>query len=122
MVDVVDVVDEVLPAPDLSLLRKILGHIDAHPEEWDQERYGYSNVCGSAHCVAGHAVVMTGGVFNRIGGVTGGLGGSCDAYTYAERVLGLTNEESFALFFEYNTRSMVQKIAERIAARAGERL
>lgn len=42
------------------LLRKVLDHITAHPEEWDQTDWASMTSCGTACCVAGHAAVMTG--------------------------------------------------------------
>lgn len=41
------------------LLTKVVSHIIAHPESWDQTVY--ANTCGTAFCVAGHAAVMVGG-------------------------------------------------------------
>jgi hypothetical protein len=45
---------------DVPLLIKVLDHITAHPEEWDQETWAIKTSCGTACCVAGHAVVMAG--------------------------------------------------------------
>src|SRR6478609_6380573 len=52
------------PVPNLPLLRKVLEHIDAHPEEWHQSVWAMetsASECGTAFCVAGHTVVMAGG-------------------------------------------------------------
>jgi hypothetical protein len=96
--------------------------------------FGFSMECGSAHCIAGHAVLMTGGVFNRYG-LVGGTGyGSPSVHIsrYAQTKLGLTDEEVWGfnehskwipgLFNGTATRADIQVVAERIAARAGERL
>ncbi len=52
------------PTPNLPLLRKVLGHIDNHPREWNQSTWGMQTqsetACSTAHCVAGWAVVFDG--------------------------------------------------------------
>lgn len=45
---------------DVPLLRKVLEHITAHPEEHQQGWWGEKTSCGTAYCVAGHVAVMTG--------------------------------------------------------------
>ena len=36
--------------------KRVLDHIKAHPETWNQEKWH----CGTAHCFAGHAQIMSG--------------------------------------------------------------
>lgn len=57
---------EIAPAPpaetgvNVDLLRRVLVHITAHPEQWDQHLWWKSAPgCGTAGCVAGWAVEMT---------------------------------------------------------------
>jgi hypothetical protein len=112
-----------LPTPNLPLLRKVLDHIDAHPEEWHQANMGDEDdlKCGTPMCVAGWALAFTG----------------CQSQHWtawrAASALGLTDDEADDLFFNTlcphefgldlsDTRGAVQLVAERIAARAGERL
>ena len=38
--------------------KRVLGHIKAHPETWNQGEWH----CGTAHCFAGHAQIMSGKV------------------------------------------------------------
>lgn len=48
---------------NVPLLRKVLEHITAHPEEWDQEVWAKKtteNSCGTACCVAGWTAVFSG--------------------------------------------------------------
>lgn len=46
---------------NVPLLRKVLEHITAHPEEHDQEVWGISGpACGTKFCLAGHVVQATG--------------------------------------------------------------
>jgi hypothetical protein len=118
-----------LPTPNLPLLRKVLDHIDAHPEEWDQEVYGTltdASPCGTAFCVAGHALNMVGRftLGNHPNGGTMMLDGraalGAEVGDAAADLLGLTEAERRALFSMFNSRESVQYAAERIAERAGE--
>jgi hypothetical protein len=45
---------------NLPLLQKALDHIEAHPEEWDQESWGRQTACGTTACLAGHIALMDG--------------------------------------------------------------
>lgn len=114
------------PTPNLPLLRKILEHIDTHPEEWDQSTFNpCGSVCNTAMCVGGWACVMS--------GMSADDASMWDARWY----LGLTAPEAEDLFFntldgrhmqtipdcrDATVRERVQLVAEAIAARAGERL
>lgn len=42
--------------PNMELLDKVLGHIKANPETWNQADYR----CGTTYCFAGHAALMSG--------------------------------------------------------------
>lgn len=130
------------PTPNLPLLRKVLDHIDAHPEEWNQMSWarnfaladGFWSVskseiesatgrelCDTAYCIAGHAVAMTEGIeWTKDGYGTPASG--ADWYDAGARALGIESWEAAALFDSGNDRTDVQAAAERIAARAGERL
>lgn len=43
---------------DVARLRKVLEHVTAHPREWQQGNWAVKGPCGTAYCVAGHAVAM----------------------------------------------------------------
>lgn len=45
---------------NIPLMRKVLEHITEHPEEHDQNVWAERGPCGTAYCMAGHTVVMTG--------------------------------------------------------------
>jgi hypothetical protein len=46
---------------NVELLRKTLEHITAHPEEHDQTQWAVkTDGCGTAYCLAGHAVQLAG--------------------------------------------------------------
>jgi hypothetical protein len=126
----VEVIDEQEDAPwrrtppNLPLLRKVLDIIDNDPEHWDQctfetdwtfgRRIAPKGKCGTTRCIAGWVDHLT------LGKVTHGD-------VHAQQELGLTNEETFALFYgtaiaPERQRAAIQKVCERIAARGGERL
>lgn len=107
--------------PNLPLLRKVLDHIDAHPEEWRQEVWVSKTPCGTAHCIAGHAVVLSGGQFVTLNRVRIGEKVQ-NVHNVAADLLGLDDRTADDLFDAGNTREDIQRIAERIAERAGERL
>jgi len=119
---------DALPTPNLPLLRKVLDHIDAHPEEWRQGGWAIETECGTACCIAGFAVAMTEGlVKDSIGDLEPASGREWPVAGRA--ALGITEAESGTgsfispgLFCQDNSRAEVQAIAESIAARGGERL
>lgn len=117
------------PVPNLPLLRKVLAQIDQHPEEWNQQEWFTETACGTAACVAGHACLMSGdkpggdecpttGVVITVNTADGSVLGVQER---AQSLLGLTDGEC-DMFDPENTRADIQRYAEQIAARAGERL
>lgn len=45
---------------NVPLLQKALDHIEAYPEEWDQDTWGTRSSCGTTACLAGHIALLTG--------------------------------------------------------------
>jgi hypothetical protein len=45
---------------NVPLLRKVIEHITEHPTEWSQGSWGVKTPCGTSHCFAGHAIVLSG--------------------------------------------------------------
>ena len=119
------------PKPNLDLLRKVLRQIDEFPETWQQGSYAVKQPCGTALCVAGHAVVMSGHKINfddRRSWNEGDLQTTCQTESgewiedLAIELLGLTVHEASDLFYGGNKRENIQRAAEAIAERAGESL
>ena len=127
------------PTPNLPLLRKVLEHIDAHPEEWDQTLWGtnhafvneYGQVtydlqrdataCHTACCIAGWAIMIDGTY--KVGFPAGGMvveDAMRDPGQVARELLGITRDEASILFNGGNSRKQVQLAAQLIASRAGE--
>jgi hypothetical protein len=104
---------------NFPLLHKVLDHIEAHPEEWDQTEWarevmGDDGSCWTAYCFAGTAVAMmedwTPTLLLRRRGVLRSAPGTCylnrrvttvpDA---ASELLGLNYDEGNRLFESSNT-------------------
>jgi hypothetical protein len=112
------------PRPNLELLRKVLRHIDAHPEEYDQGNFAVRTECGTAYCIAGHACVMSGFRFKWHKNMEQSASLACGvgADPKATELLGLTDGEAEYLFDPENDREGIEDLAMEIAARAGEPL
>lgn len=106
---------------NIPLLRKVLDHVTAHPEEHNQSMWGVRTSCGTAYCIAGHALVMS--------GVQLGWEDTADGYGYAtvdvtkdgeqihdaaRRVLGLDDVQAYLLFDPNNSRDRAWAIAADI--------
>lgn len=114
------------PRINVPLLQKTMDHIEAHPEEWDQANW----FCGTKACFAGHAVLLAGAqkvddpnlaacgflvpydgepVIILSGAPMTGVG------TRAKQLLGLTEDESGALFRGGNTMDDLRaRVAELV--------
>jgi hypothetical protein len=47
--------------PNAELAWRVLDHIDAHPEQWDQGKWIGRAECGTVACFAGWTVMLSGG-------------------------------------------------------------
>lgn len=112
--------------PNVPLLRKVLEHIEAHPEEWDQGTWR----CETAMCFAGHAADIAGAQWVGKGkylladpdidppekirstGVT-------TASARAVQVLGITWEQANGLFVGSNTLDDLRRIVGELIEQAG---
>lgn len=98
---------------NVPLLRKVLEHITAHPEEHDQGVWVRRTLCETTGCIAYHTAVIAGysiylDGYDMCRVSTGEL--INDA---AQRVLGLTSGQAFRLFFGNNTLRDLWRFAER---------
>lgn len=90
---------------NIPLARKVLEHIEAHPEEHAQAHFASKNECGTTACIAGHALLLSGAYridnfdgdeFDFFEASTGKLVLPSDT---AQGLLGLTHDQREELFF-----------------------
>lgn len=106
--------------PNTHEIVEIYRYIVAHPDEWDQHRYGRRTKCGTAYCFAGHAAVRAGAepVWDRTrpGGpqefayVITPAGEGVSAELFAAEVLGLPRQDGWRLFDPVNTLDDLRRI------------
>lgn len=94
------------PVLDIPLARKVLEHIEAHPDEHDQAHFASRNDCGTTACIAGHTLLLSGQYelgefdgdeFDFIESATGEVVVASDTAT---EMLGLNECQRYRLFFE----------------------
>lgn len=100
---------------DVPLLRKTLEHITAHPEEHQQGVWGarfLMTACGTAFCLAGHAVQFAGHEIEWDGDdiACDVVGGASIEFT-AQRELGLEDRQADVLFNPFNTQRDLWRLA-----------
>ena len=49
---------------NIANFKKVLAHIEAHPDEWDQSIY--HSHCRTKHCLAGWAQILSGNKMNKM--------------------------------------------------------
>lgn len=114
----------------LDELDAILDHIEAHPEEWEQEYYGLKTECKTAYCVAGHTLVRAGVqmTWMPLDEVNAGnpeeweLDVAFDPHTHEPRniqvlaaeILGLTSDQATELFLGSNSFDRLREVAHGI--------
>jgi hypothetical protein len=112
--------------PNVPLLRKVLTHIEEHPDEHDQAQWAVRTGCGTAYCFAGWAAVMSGAELDwRHAGVDEHGRPTTDSCEvdgqrryiegYAKDQLGLSYNDANDLFAWRNSRERLREVAERIA-------
>lgn len=125
------------PTPNAELAYRILDHIDAHPEEWDQGVYIGKTDCGTVACFAGRAILLSlpeadvdfqssgrrlprGMVLQESGGVRDENGLLVSSRVMAERLLGVSSlvreceEDEEDLFDQHNTREDLGRLVAEI--------
>ena len=121
----------------ITLLRKVLDHIEAHPEEHDQgwwatRRYTETGQsCGTAYCLAGWTAVLDGWtpIFDEFENSEGVFEEEVTSYfrrtttfgvaedsagRIARKALGLTQGQGDDLFAGNNTREDLWHVAARL--------
>lgn len=93
-----------------DLLLQIREQITAHPETHDQDQWGRRTECGTTHCIAGWAAVLSGANLDWRKNEFG-VGLLCfvnehDPGVYAAALLGLSCDEAGALFYQGNKAAL----------------
>lgn len=116
---------------NVPLLEKVMAHIEAHPEEWNQDMWvtlpGSESAilaklegrtyCGTAYCFAGHVVHMAGYDFHdpeKGGHFVTVDGGARLTSEVAACELGLDPEDATDLFWASNTLEDLQRHVKRL--------
>lgn len=96
---------------NVELLQKTLDTIKANPQHWNQKVWH----CGTSHCFAGFAELIA----NNLSVETGyeqiralKLNSKLESHTgrYAEKLLGISDEDGDVLFYGYNTLSQLESM------------
>lgn len=106
------------PTPNAELAYRVLDHIDAHPETWQQSTWH----CGSSFCFGGWAVALAGGVVNDDDEVCSGPSGliGLEIEEAAWVALGIDEEQAWIggtsrwLFGPDNTREELAVLVAEI--------
>lgn len=111
--------------PNVAEMEAIIGYIEAHPEEWDQQLWATKLDCGTAYCMAGHAVVRAGYSIRWEDSLDGRrVGNTCvdpvngqvwSIETLARSLLGLTPTEALYLFAASNDLDDLKITVKKIA-------
>jgi len=105
-----------VPALNIDLVRQIREQVTDYPESHDQNTWGTRTACGTTHCTAGWAAVLTrtpeqlvwsrcvdGIGSDELVGVLDDSGEEVDVERWAHQAMGLTWPERNALFSSYAT-------------------
>lgn len=104
----------VLDRMDIPFFQKVMDHVAVHPEEFDMSVWVRRDHCGTTACLAGTVALLSGAELNfrLLGNEAARLtSGEC-VDDYAQRVLGLTDDEAFHLFIDCAAMDLDQVLAE----------
>lgn len=108
-----------MTGPNAELAYRVLDHIDADPETWNQEWWFTVTECGTAACFAGWACTLSGdrpdigkrGLYFSTVFTAHGL--YADVAARACDLLGITAEDADDLFDPRNTREDLDRLVEK---------
>lgn len=106
-----------------DLLQRTLAHIEAHPEEWDQEKWAQRTDCGTAYCFAGTAVHLADPQltpyfegFDVTGFMQQPNGTKLHIPGLARKLLGLAEDEGHVLFDQENELGDLRRMVGNLIA------
>jgi hypothetical protein len=108
---------------DIAKLDAALAYIEEHPKEWAQGSWGHRNACGTAGCIAYHVGRLDGAAIEW-DDYSDGLGpyfsvdriGGEGPATYAQRSLGLSDDQADDLFGGANSMQDLRDMRDALAA------
>lgn len=102
-------------AVNVELLRKTLDTIKANPEHWNQRHWH----CDTNHCFAGFAELIANNLsiemsWEQVRALR--LNGKLESGTgrYAEKLLGITDDDGDVLFDPYNTLEQLERMVDHL--------
>ncbi len=109
----------------MTLLEDVMTYIKDHPEEHDQASFArpdLDNECGTTCCFAGHALLLSGKYALSNGSVeaffvdkeTGCRVRDGRIPAHATRLLGITDQQSYELFYSAATLDDVELVVKAI--------
>lgn len=111
---------------NIELLDRVIAHIEANPEAWDQRQWAIQMPCRTAFCLAGWTVHIAhpdaqpewSDVTHEAFGVTipGDLMPYWSYFNLASQDLDLTTGQASMLFDELRTLAEIKKIRDLVAA------
>lgn len=108
---------------NVELLKKVRDQIRAHPDLHDQSYYGMQLPCGTKHCIAGWACVLSGAqpVWSAMGTMYDVRyeGRQYASFDLAAELIGLDESQASELFLEFHDNFSLRLLDEAIDA--GER-
>lgn len=106
---------------NIPYARKVLEHLQAHPEEHAQSLWGYRSACGTKACIAGTAVLMdseTTVLWSSMGDLAGRVSVNnryMDIEQRAAQLLGLKQPDKYDLFNNENNGGALKQLADYLA-------
>lgn len=102
-------------AVNVELLQKTLDAIKANPKHWNQKFWH----CGTSHCFAGFAELIANGLpvktsFDEIKKLKTTRKLGMLTFIEAERLLGISDEDSDVLFCGYNTLEQLERMVAHL--------
>jgi len=100
---------------NIERLRKVLDHIKAHPDTWDQKHWN----CGACFCFAGHAIDKFGSELDLRYLLKYGTSGTTIVPEKACQLLGLVHDKGFPdmghnLFLPVNKIEDLERMIDQI--------
>ena len=98
--------------PNWDLINRVVEQIDSRPETWNQGVWKAETKCGTAYCFAGWTAAMEGARWHPLWSST--LDDGTGVWAFAHDHLGLSGDQSEALFRGDNSREVIEDVLDMI--------